>query len=183
MRNYNSGAQRNTILSADGKAYSICNLNSTISEMSERFARTKGHSMDSYDIEDLVQETWCKVLGYFPRYDSTQSPVEAWLWRIVYREGCDILRKRIRQDSFHRGDDYYESVPEKIGLPDEIADSHFRMSEFNARLGCLDKIKQDCVRLQNDGYKPKEIARILRIPVDKVYRELCRAKKKLGKDL
>ena len=172
MRNYNSGAQRNTILSADGKAYSICNLNSTINGLSKRFARTKGHSMDRDDIDDLVQETWWKVLG---------SSVEAWLWRIVYREGCDILRKRIRQDCFHCGDDYYESVPGKIGLPDEIADRHFRMSEFNARLGCLDKIKQDCVRLQNDGYKPKEIARILQIPVDKVYRELCRAKKKLGK--
>lgn len=175
--------QRDCMLSADGKNFSIRAISATIYDMAHRFAHTKGHSMDEYDIENLAQDVWTKVWSnFFTKYDSTKAPVEAWLWKIVWREGCDNLRDIIQNDLLHTGgmDECLEVA--SYDNIEETVNSHFQATAWSRHIAAMDETKRKCMQMYADGYKSGEIAEILGIPADKVYRDICREKKKLGKN-
>ena len=184
MKNNNNPKQYDCILSADGKRYSVSALVNKVRSLAEWYARNWGHSMREEDVEEVVGEVNLLIAMYFTqKYDSTKSPVEAWLRRIVFHEGSDMLRKIISKDNFLRNaKDSFVEEPYSEGVESELIAKETR-KEWNRYLSSVDEQKRSCMQMHYEGYKSGEIAEKLGISDDKVYRTVCREKKALKKKL
>ena len=184
MKNNNYPMQYDCILSADGKRYSVSALVNKVRSLAEWYARKRGHSMGEEDVKDLVGEVNLLIAMYFTKkYDSTKSPVEAWLSSIVYNEGSDMLKKIISKENFLRSaKETFVDEPYSEGVESELITKESR-KEWNRYLSSVDEQKRSCMQMHYEGYKSGEIAEKLSMPKDKVYRTVCREKKALKKKL
>ena len=182
MKNYYSTTTRNSncFTSADGKRFDAQDILDKVNLAARRFARAKGHSLREEDIEDIAMEAIMKVQTGYGRYDSSR-PMEPWLRAIVFREGCDLLRKEIRETEGRR-----RMLDEMDGEPyGDYADAHVirkenRQQFYRYLASIQDGQKRECMRLAGlEHWKPAEIAKELGWPSNKVHRMLCREKKKL----
>jgi len=180
----NTTLHNNQLVSADGKAFSAQYILDVVTKLATRFARAKGHSMSDWDISNLASEALCeKVIPQFDSYES-HRPLEPWLWTIVFHEGCDLLRKEIREkDARRRMLERAKLNGEPYG---EYSDAYLLRKEneeqYRRYLNAIpDEEKRECMRLAGEQWKSADIAKEIGWPADKVYRTVCREKKKLGK--
>lgn len=184
MAKNNKIQQYDCILSADGKRYSVKALVNKVRSLAEWYARHWGHSMREEDVKDLEGEANVLIALYFTeKYDSTKGSLDAWLRRIIFREGSDMLRRIISEENFlRRAREAYVDEPYSEGVESELIAKETR-AEWNSYLSSVDEEKRSCMQMHYEGYKSGEIADKLGIPDDKVYRTVCREKKALKKKL
>ena len=184
MAKNNYPQQYDCILSADGKPYSVSALVDKVRSLAEWYAHKKGHSMRKEDVEDLAGEVNLLIATYFTKkFDSTKAPVEAWLRKLVFREGSDLLRKIISAEKFLR--DAKEKIVEEpycAGVESELIAKETQ-KEWNGHLSSMDKEKRSCLQMHYEGHKSGVIADKLGLPKDKVYRTVCRELKAFKKKM
>ena len=66
---------------------------------------------NSYEAEDLYQETWLKVVQHFSRYDTTKD-FEPWITRIC----VNTYRNRVRRMNNSPIFDGFSSAEEKLAV-------------------------------------------------------------------
>ena len=76
---------------------------------------------DTFDAEDLYQDTWLKVVKNFSRYDTTQ-PFEPWITQICVNTYRNTLRRIMRSPIFNAfgSEDEKNAVMERISVPEPI---------------------------------------------------------------
>ena len=170
----------NCYTSADGKNFDAKFILDKVYQKARSFKAGYGRSMAQEFIDDLAMETMVKLQSGFRSYDSSR-PLDKWLWAIVYREGCDLLRKEIRETDCRR-----RMLDEMDGEPyGDYTDAYVIRKENEEQYGRYlasieDEQKRECMRLAGkEHWKPAEIAKELGWPADKVHRTVCREKKKL----
>ena len=184
MENINSTTtttrNSNCYTSADGKSFDAMLIMNKVYQKARSFKVSFGRSMPQEFIDDLAMETMVKLQSGFRSYDSSR-PLDKWLWAIVYREGCDLLRKEIRETECRR-----RMLDELDGEPyGDYTDAYVIRKENEEQFGRYlasieDEQKRECMRLAGvEHWKPAEIAKELGWPADKVHRTVCREKKKL----
>ncbi len=173
-------SQRNCILSADGKPFSVPALLSMVSSMATSYVRYKGYSMQMEDIQEVVSEVSLIISQKFStRYNTSKGSVDAWLFRIVCNEVNTVMHQIIsRMNKLSALQDYYGN--ERLS---EDADAWLIASEtkkeFDNYLSSVSVFKSSCMSLRYEGYESGEIADELGVDDNKIYRTVHRERKVL----
>lgn len=137
------------------------------------------------DAADLTQVTFIKVYKHIHRYD-TDKKFSTWIFTIARRTTYDELRKRRREKNIYIAE-YKDSEEYNIDIEFETSD---RSKAIHAKIDieeALSKIKQpysDILRMYYwEGYQYKDIALILKKPLNTVKSLVFRAKKYLKNQL
>ena len=144
------------------------------------------------EADDLFQETWLRVVKYLPCTPEIKD-FKAWIFRIAINRHRDELRKRrIRRpfqslkplDSSVDGDDqdfqYQGVIPTTLDKTDKV-DLGPAINRAISRLPI--KQRRVFVLKEIEGFKHREIAEMLGLPVGTIKSLLHRAIKKLQKEL
>ena len=126
------------------------------------------NSFNKSDSEDIVQEVFIKLINYIDKLEKSEEYIKYWIIRVTINLSKDYNKnswnKKIVQISQNNLNDYFE--PEEIGV----------FKEFSK----LKPIYRNIIYLYYyEGYKIKEIAKILNLKENTVNSNLTRARKKL----
>ncbi|MFT4186573.1 MAG: sigma-70 family RNA polymerase sigma factor [Micrococcaceae bacterium] len=166
-------------------------FNDALEYVDQLYAAALRMTRNPQDAEDLVQETYSKAYFSFDKYKSGTN-LRAWLYRILTNTYINIYRKKQRQP--------------KVANSEEIQDwqlaqaaNHTSTGLKSAETQALEKLPDNEVKeaLQNlaedyrmvvyyvdvEGFKYKEVAEILGIPLGTVMSRLHRGRKELREKL
>ena len=146
----------------------------TNAEMTEIYKRNQAilykicylYMKNSHDAEDILTETFCKLIDKAPAFDS-QEHEKAWLIRVA----TNLCKNQLR--SWWRRHEDLEDYKELIGTEDQ----EDQYSELLNALMCLpDKYKTVVVLYYYEGYKSEEISGIIGKPASTIRNYLCEAR-------
>jgi RNA polymerase sigma-70 factor, ECF subfamily len=88
------------------------------------------------EADDIIQETFFRVVAHFPRYDPSKGTVRQWIFGIAKNERKDVLR--LHRDKPEHGDGGLEDVP----TPGDVAgqlDLRMDLEKGVARLSAAER--------------------------------------------
>ena len=126
------------------------------------------NSFNKSDSEDIVQEVFIKLINYIDKLEKSEEYIKYWIIRVTINLSKDYNKnswnKKIVQISQNNLNYYFE--PEEIGVFKELSK--------------LKPIYRNIIYFYYyEGYKIKEIAKILNLKENTVNSNLTRARKKL----
>ena len=137
---------------------------------------------DNEDAEDLLQETLLKALKYKDRFQE-QTNLKAWLYTIMKNTFINNYRRAVRKRTImdNTDDDYFVNSSKKIApISPESVCNHKEI------IKTIEKLNDECrvpFQMHFDGYKYKEIADELGMPIGTVKSRIFLARKKLTDSL
>jgi len=141
---------------------------------------------DHMDAEDVTQEVMIRTWQNINKFKFIAA--RAWIMRTTHNLCLDYLRRRGRK--YNREVSIDDKLSENIGdekntvMPDEILDKNIIDQKIkNAVENLADNLKSSFVLYELQGFKYKEISKILDIPLNSVKVNILRARKQLQKDL
>ena len=141
------------------------------------FAFTLTKNME--DANDLVQETMLKALIYESKFKEDTN-LKAWLYTIMKNIFINNYRKEKKMRLIFDGsaDLYYLNIPETNKQYDP--EKKMEQKEVVKKMEALQKDFQEPLKMFFEGYKYKEIADELNIPIGTVKSRIFIARKKLS---
>jgi len=127
-------------------------------------------------VEDLVQETWLRVLERGRQYDSRWR-FEAWLFTIARNLALDLLRKKQNPSLAEVGETGTEAVPPSAAGPSpfEAAARSEDAARLAGALTALEPIYREALMLRfQEDMSLQEIANIVQAPVSTVSSRIYR---------
>lgn len=137
---------------------------------------------DNEDAEDLLQETFLKALRYKDKFQD-QTNLKAWLYTIMKNTFINNYRRAVRKRTImdNTDDDYFVNSTKKVSpVSPESVFSHKEIERTVAELNDECKVP---FQMHFDGYKYKEIADHLSMPIGTVKSRIFLARKKLSESL
>jgi len=131
--------------------------------------------------EDIVQEVFLKVYRDIKRFSPDKGSFKTWIFAIAVNLTVDEYRRMRRRLRIFRPlkDEAFE-LPDKSHAPDEEVIEKERHSEIERALKMLPLEQRQVLMLKHlEGFKFKEIARILGIPEGTVKSRMARGLKRL----
>ncbi|MCC6408396.1 MAG: sigma-70 family RNA polymerase sigma factor [Planctomycetes bacterium] len=145
----------------------------------ERFlravARKLVHDQDLAD--DVVQDTWLAALQNPPRARET---VRAWLTRVTYNRAIQSFRSRERRERRELGHARGESLP---SLTEDLEREQARKLVIEAVAVTEEPYRTVLLLRYYEGLEPRDIAKLLRCPVETVRTRLKRGLDRLRRRL
>lgn len=137
---------------------------------------------DEEDADDLVQETFLKVLENHDKFDVSTN-MKAWTYTIMKNTFINSYRKAKRNNDYT--DSSEENYLYRMNTPDtaERPDEALHAQEINKSVMKLSHEHREAFQLYNDGYKYKEIADMLDISIGTVKSRIFFGRKRLMDDL
>jgi len=135
-------------------------------------------TMNREDAHDLVQETLCKALSNNDKFQS-ETNLKSWAFTIMKNTFINNYRRKVRANTIidQTKDLYYLSKPQDSGIMSP--DSSYTVLEIRKAISLLeDEYRIPFVR-HTEGYKYKEIAEELNIPIGSVKSRIFIARQKL----
>lgn len=137
---------------------------------------------DNEDAEDLLQETFLKALKYKDKFQE-KTNLKAWLYTIMKNTFINNYRRKVRKNTImdNTDDDYFvNSTKQWSPISPE--------SEYNYKeiTKTVDNLNDECripFQMHNEGFKYKEIADELEMPIGTVKSRIFLARKKLTEAL
>jgi RNA polymerase sigma-70 factor (ECF subfamily) len=133
---------------------------------------------DNEDAEDLLQETFLKALKYKDKFKE-KTNLKAWLYTIMKNTFINNYRRKMRKKTImdNTDDDYFvNSTKQKSPISPE---SEYNYKEIRKT---VDELNDECripFQMHNQGFKYKEIADELEMPIGTVKSRIFLARKKL----
>ncbi len=128
-----------------------------------RFLRRMVGSVE--DAEDILEETFITLLG---TEEVSEKTLRQFLYKIAYSRAVDFLRKKKREKDFFDGYEYFQK------------EEKFDPLEIEEALLCLNEKERVAILLFfEDGYRYKEISKIMDISIGTVKTLIHRGKEKL----
>ena len=144
------------------------------------YARTLTRNEE--DAEDLVQETFLKILENRDKFNITTN-MKAWTYTIMKNTFINSYRRAKRSneivDSSEDNYLYNINAPDAAEKPDEA----LRAKEIGKSIKTLSKEHREAFELYNHGYKYKEIADMLGLSIGTVKSRIFFGRKRLMDDL
>ncbi|KAA3650394.1 MAG: RNA polymerase sigma factor [Bacteroidetes bacterium] len=137
---------------------------------------------DMDDAEDLLQETLLKALKYRDKFQD-QTNLKSWLYTIMKNTFINNYRRNVRKRNIMTNTDdreYFVPAPNQSEISPE---SHYNFKEITKT---VETLSDDCkipFKMHNEGYKYKEIADELNLPIGTVKSRIFLARQKLTKAL
>ena len=144
------------------------------------YARTLTRNEE--DANDLVQETFLKVLENQEKFD-TDTNLKAWTYTIMKNTFINAYRRSKRSNELV--DTSEEVYLNNLNAPDEAEkpDNALRAGEIRSAIKKLSPEHRESFQLFNDGYKYKEIADMLGLSIGTVKSRIFFGRKRLMDDL
>ena len=155
------------------------------------YATALRYTKNRKDAEDLVQDTYLKAFTNFHRFEPGTN-CQAWLFKIMTNTFYNKFRRKQREqrifanrdESELREVDYDLSEPRYQKNPEQEAmQRRFSESMVKALESLPDDWRMVILLADLNGFKYKEIAHILEIPVGTVMSRVFRARKAIRKML
>ncbi len=135
-------------------------------------------TMSSEEAQDLVQETYLKALKYRDKFADATN-LRAWLYTIMKNTFINTYRRSVKTRQIITQTDDLSYVRPAAGSYVPGADSQMNVKYITNAIESLnDDYKIPFVRY-NDGYKYKEIADELNLPIGTVKSRIFLARKRL----
>lgn len=137
---------------------------------------------DSEKADDLLQETMLKALTYRDKFRENTN-FKAWIYTIMRNTFINEYRRNVKRK------DTFDSMSNDIHLahsPDRVypsPDSFYNSKEIRANIEALEDEYRVPFNMFLDGYKYKEIAEELELPLGTVKSRIFFTRKKLEKSL
>lgn len=135
---------------------------------------------DSFDADDLYQETWLKVLKKYEQYDPSK-PFEAWLTRICVNTYRDFLRRKKKNPVFEN----FASNEEKTAALENVHEIEKKdFSDLHNAINSLpEKLRITVILYYFHDLNQAQTAIALGVPQGTVKSRLSKAKKLLREEL
>lgn len=137
---------------------------------------------DNDDAEDLLQETFLKALKYKDKFEK-KTNLKAWLYTIMKNTFINNYRRKVRKRTImdNTDDNYFVNQSKHISAVSPE-------SEYNHKeiVKIVDRLNEECrlpFEMHYKGYKYKEIADQLDMPIGTVKSRIFLARKKLTHEL
>jgi len=132
--------------------------------------------------EDLLQETFLKALTYREKFTQNTN-FKAWMYTIMKNTFINNYRRNVKTKNTFAGsnNDFHLLISKDKIYP--APDSFYSLKEINNSINALDKEYKVPFTMFVDGYKYKEIAEELNLPLGTVKSRIFFTRKKLEKTL
>lgn len=131
---------------------------------------------DPEDAKDLIQETICRALYNGEKFISGTN-IRAWMYTIMRNIFINDYRKKNREYAYAENQQRNrDNDAEEQGIPQE---SRMQMKEIQSCIHVLPDSFRSPLQMYFEGYKYREIARILDEPLGTVKSRIHLAKKNL----
>lgn len=130
------------------------------------------------DAQDLVQETFLKAIVNRHRF-AEKTNLKAWLYTIMKNIFINNYRRNVKSNTIidSTKDLYFINIPQQVnGLGPE---TRYSEKEIWAKIALLDDDYKVPFTMYFDGYKYKEIADYLNLPIGTVKSRIFLARKQL----
>ena len=133
---------------------------------------------DNEDAEDLLQETFLKALKYKDKFQE-KTNLKAWLYTIMKNTFINNYRRAVRKRTIidNTADDFFVNST-KTHSPIS-PESEYNYKEITKTVDLLNDECRIPFKMHNEGYKYKEIADELNMPIGTVKSRIFLARKKL----
>lgn len=131
------------------------------------------------EANDLLQETFLKALTYRNKFQA-RTNLKAWLYTIMRNTFINNYRKAMRANTIidHTDEQYFiNSTADDKGFADPS--SVYSHAQINIVIDKLEDEYRVPFRMYNNGYKYKEIAANLDLPIGTIKSRIFLARKKL----
>ena len=139
-------------------------------------------TFNSEEAQDLVQETYLKALKYRHKFVDA-SNLRAWLYTIMKNTFINMYRRSVKTRQIITQTDDLSLVKPLDGSNGPSAESQINLKTINKAVESLDEEYKVPFMRYFDGYKYKEIADELDLPIGTVKSRIFLARKKLMSDL
>lgn len=138
-----------------------------------------GFTNNDEDANDLLQETYLKALTYRDKFEE-KTNLKAWLYTIMRNTFINNYRKAVRANTILDKTDeqfYINSATTGGGFADP--DSVLSHAQINRVVELLEDEYRVPFQMYNNGFKYKEIADKLSLPIGTIKSRIFLARKKL----
>lgn len=139
-------------------------------------------TQDTDEINDLVQETMLKALTNQDKYKKGTN-LKAWLFTILKNQFINEYRKNSRKVSFQEGAMIAKDTDIFRDKVDTIPEKNMNIKDIKKSINSLDRNYRLPLQMYLHGYKYKDIAELLEIPLGTVKRRIFSSRRKLEKKL
>jgi len=136
----------------------------------------------SYEINDLVQETFYKALTNKEKFRNNIN-FKAWVFTILKNTFINNYRKQSRQNTGSYEVKFSNANLMKYNYTAEISETNVQIKEIKNNMNRLDKKIKIPFKMYINGYKYKEIARYLEIPIGTVKSRIFSARQQMERHL
>jgi len=133
---------------------------------------------DQEDAEDLLQETYLKALRYKDKFRE-RTNLKAWLYTIMKNTFINNYRRAVRSKTFVDGTEENYFINSGTKESPITPDSDINQKQITSVIDNLDKDSKVPFMMHFNGYKYKEIAEDLALPIGTVKSRIFLARKKL----
>ncbi|MGZ4049042.1 MAG: RNA polymerase sigma factor [Bacteroidia bacterium] len=139
-------------------------------------------TLNSEEAQDLVQETYLKALKYRDKFvDATN--LKAWLYKIMKNTFINTYRRSVKTRQIITQTDDLSQVRPLNGSNSPSAESQINLKHISKAVESLEDEYKIPFKRYFDGFKYKEIADELDLPIGTVKSRIFLARKKLMSDL
>lgn len=128
------------------------------------------------DSEEIVQEVFLALFRHL-REGKSRSNLRGWVFRVAHNLA---MRNRIRRMR-HAESEVVREHPDPGPNPEQLAFCSQRQARLQATLLALPQQDQSCISLRAEGFRYREIARILGISLGSVANALARSLARLSR--
>jgi len=139
-------------------------------------------TMNDDDANDLLQDTIIKALMYKDKFVE-KTNLRAWLYTIMKNTFINNYRRAVKTSTIidQTKDLYYINIPQSSGIASP--ESTFNVKEINTVVDTLEQEYRVPFEMHFQGFKYKEIAEELDLPIGTVKSRIFIARKKLMEKL
>ena len=137
-----------------------------------------GFTNDEESANDLLQETYLKALTYRDKFKE-RTNLKAWLYTIMRNTFINNYRKAVRANTIidQTDEQYYINTADRKGFADP--DSTYSYNQISTIVNSLEDEYKVPFQMYNTGFKYKEIAAKLDLPIGTIKSRIFLARKKL----
>lgn len=180
----------NLSFSANPKRKTLNEINMTAIEFNHQLVELQNPlkyfalklTTDNADAEDLLQETFLKALKYKDKF-ADQTNLKAWLYTIMKNTFINNYRRAARTRTIIDSTQEAYYVNSSASVSSISPESEYNFKEVSKT---VNNLNDDCripFTMHNEGYKYKEIAKQLDMPIGTVKSRIFLARKKLSSAL
>jgi RNA polymerase sigma-70 factor (ECF subfamily) len=139
-------------------------------------------TMNSEEAQDLVQETFLKALKYRDKFADATN-LKAWLYTIMKNTFINSYRRSVKTRQIITQTEDMSLVKPLSGSNGPDAESQINYKEIVKAIDALEDDYKVPFTRYNDGFKYKEIAEELDLPIGTVKSRIFLARKRLMEEL
>jgi RNA polymerase sigma-70 factor (ECF subfamily) len=140
-------------------------------------------SMNSTEADEIVQETFFRLYRHL-HSGGREDNLRGWVFRVSHNISINDLkrRKRVALSGIEQWPDFIPSTADSALTPEEALIRKEKLTRIHIAMSTLSEQQKKCLHLRVEGFRYREIAKMLGVTISTVAESLNRAIRKLAKE-